>query len=100
MKEFCVLDTFNGDAFFEQYIVSSDFLSFCDLYGCKYFSVPLTIELCKGSTINKGYDLFFTHSRCSIVDLSKSKFTHLVYSSEFKHGYDERKLVGLKFKKN
>ncbi len=136
------LDTLSGDAFFEQYIVSSDFLNLCELYGCKYFSLPLIIELCKGGTVDKGYNLFFAHSRCSILDSSKSKFTlmdegllrpeaerqgmpliydrieefviragvgedlfyceelkQMVCSSEFRHGYFERKLVGLKFKK-
>ncbi|MDM9600457.1 hypothetical protein QTN23_13060 [Pseudomonas shirazica] len=68
------LDVFYGDAFFEQYIVSLDFVSLCDLYNCKYFSVPLAIELRKGREASKGYSLFFVQSRCSILDVGKSKF--------------------------
>lgn len=68
------LDVFYGDAFFEQYIVSLDFVNFCELYNCKYFSVPLAIELRKGREVSKGYSLFFVQSRCSILDVDKSKF--------------------------
>ncbi|WP_313712415.1 hypothetical protein [Pseudomonas sp.] len=68
------LDKFYGDAFFEQYIVSSDFVSLCELYNCKYFSVPLTLELCKGVGAGKAYNLFIVQGRRSILDLDKSKF--------------------------
>ncbi|MEN5305842.1 hypothetical protein [Pseudomonas sp. TWI628] len=68
------LDAFYGDAFFEQYIVSLDFVSLCELYNCKYFSVPLAIELRKGVGASKAYNLFIVQSRRSILDLDKSKF--------------------------
>ncbi|HGA2320948.1 hypothetical protein ACIPZ5_19590 [Pseudomonas sp. NPDC089428] len=68
------LDEFYGDAFFEQYIVSSDFVSLCELYSCKYFSVPLTVELRKGVGASKAYNLFIVQGRRSILDLDKSKF--------------------------
>ncbi|MNH29130.1 hypothetical protein D3C79_893410 [compost metagenome] len=68
------LDVFYGDAFFEQYIVSLDFVNLCELYSCKYFSVPLTIELRKGGEASKGYSLFVVQSRCSMLEVDKSKF--------------------------
>jgi len=68
------LDAFYGDAFFEQYIASSDFVSLCELYNCTYFSVPLTIELRKGVEASKAYSLFIVQSRHSILDADKSKF--------------------------
>ncbi|MBA6100551.1 hypothetical protein H4C80_26015 [Pseudomonas juntendi] len=68
------LDAFYGDAFLEQYIVSSDFEHLCELYDCNYFSVPLMLELRKGVKVNKSYNLFFVQGRYSILDVEKSKF--------------------------